>query len=160
DHIEALAAGDIAHGARPQGLDHRHTAAAVEYIHCTVGLIKEAPDLGRGHLHLGDCDVGMIAIEDLETGIGDSNSDVLGRILNADRQIAAVRDSTEKADQLDLWDVEHTRWLKNHPIGAHILGGADETDLTIDARLRHRHRERYLAGDILCRPFEHLVTLR
>ena len=73
--------------------------------------------------------------------------------------LGPVGHGAEEADEFRLRHVEHPRRLEDHPACADLLGGADELDLALDARLGDRDGEGNLAVDILGRPFHQHAPL-
>ena len=83
-----------------------------------------------------------------------SDADVVGRVLDGERNLGPVGHVAEEADVLRLGHVAHRWRLQDGPVGAGLGGGADERDLGRDVRLGDRHRERQASTEILGRPVE------
>ena len=139
--------------------DHLDAVAPIEHVQGAFDLLDQARDRECGRLKLDDRHVRMRPMQRHDAAMAQADAQILGRILDADRNRRGVGDRAEEPDQLRLRHILDRWRLQDRPFGTRGRCRLHELDLTLDAGLGHRDRERNGVGHVLGDPVQQGATL-
>src|SRR5579862_3009076 len=109
--VDAIRRGDATDAARAQAHRHLLSCKPTENLKGAFGLLDGPLNGGHRPLAFEEPYIAVLAVERLESGVGQPDIEVDGVVLDCDRHRRFFGNRTEEADELGFWHTLDGRWL-------------------------------------------------